>query len=418
MKKRVLVLNCGTIDATDINMSLRYNDEFEIWGASVNLNHGRYVYERYIDNIPNINDEKFIEILNKEIKKYDFKFILAPHEDLAVFLQAHRNEINATIVCSEYETALICRYKSKTYEKIKGYNFAPETYKKEEIKSFPVFVKKDNDQGARHAYKVQTEKELKLYASSEDMIICEYLPGDETTVDCFTNKEGKLLYCNPRAADRILAGIDVHARKIELSDEIKYIAESLNKEIKFRGYWFFQIKKDKIGKYKLLEVATRLAGSFALNNAFDVNLPLMALKDFDGQDVEVIFNNLNVEVDKQFFSKYLLDIKYNKVYIDFDTCFNKEKIVNPLFIMFLYQCVNKDKEIILLTSNSEYESILKIKKIEKNIFSKVINIEITKELLEKDSIFISNNEKIKNRLKKYICCFSTNSIEALLDWRA
>ena len=122
MKKRVLVLNCGTLDATDINMSLRYNDEFEVWGASTNLNHGRYVYEKYIDNIPNINDEKFIEILNKQIEKYDFKFILAPHEDLAVFLQAHKNEINATIVCSEYETALICRYKSKTYEKIKGYN--------------------------------------------------------------------------------------------------------------------------------------------------------------------------------------------------------------------------------------------------------------------------------------------------------
>ena len=113
MKKRVLVLNCGTLASTDINMSLRYNDEFEIWGASTNKNHGIYVYENYIDDIPNINDEKFIEILNNKIEEYNFKFIFAPHEDLALFFQEHKNEINATIVCSEYETAFLCRYKSK-----------------------------------------------------------------------------------------------------------------------------------------------------------------------------------------------------------------------------------------------------------------------------------------------------------------
>ena len=45
MKKRVLVLNCGTLASTDINMALRYNDEFEIWGASTNKNHGIYVYK-------------------------------------------------------------------------------------------------------------------------------------------------------------------------------------------------------------------------------------------------------------------------------------------------------------------------------------------------------------------------------------
>ena len=60
--------------------------------------------------------------------------------------------------------------------------------------------------------------------TKDDMIICEYLPGEEVTIDCFTDKNRKLLFCNPRAADRILAGIDVHARRIALTDEIKYIA--------------------------------------------------------------------------------------------------------------------------------------------------------------------------------------------------
>lgn len=420
MKKRVLVLNCGTLASTDINMSLRYNDEFEIWGASTNKNHGEYVYEKYIDDIPNISNEKFIEVLNKKIEEYNFKFIIAPHEDLAVFLQEHKNEIKAIIVCSEYETALLCRYKSKTYEKMKDYDFIPKTFRKAEVKEYPVFVKKDNDQGERHAYKVETREELNLYASSNDMIICEYLPGEEVTIDCFTNKDGKLLYCNPRAADRMLSGIDVHARRIELSDEIKYIAESLNKEINFRGFWFFQIKKDINGKFKLLEIATRLAGAFALNKSLDVNLPLMALKDFDGQDVEILFNDIKVEVDKQFFSKFLMDIEYEEVYIDFESCFENIKIINTLLIMYIYQCVNKNKKITLVTDDENIDLLLEEKKINKNVFSKIIKFTNLKESINNKAIFISNNENLKNKLRKEknIYCFSTNSVEALIDWKA
>ena len=75
MRKRVLVLNCGTLASTDINMALRNNEEYEIWGASTSKNHGIYVYKNYIDNIPNISNPEFINILNEKIREYNFKFI-------------------------------------------------------------------------------------------------------------------------------------------------------------------------------------------------------------------------------------------------------------------------------------------------------------------------------------------------------
>ena len=422
MKKRVLVLNCGTLASTDINMALRYNDEFEIWGASTNKNHGIYVYKNYIDDIPNISNPDFIKILNKKIEEYNFKFILAPHEDLALFLQENKEKINACIVCSNYETSLICRYKSKTYEKMKNYDFIPKVYKKEEVKTYPVFCKKDTDQGARHAYKIENKNELEMY-TKDDMIICEYLPGEEVTIDCFTDKNRKLLFCNPRAADRILAGIDVHARRIALTDEIKYIAESLNKEIEFRGYWYFQIKKAVDGKYKLLEISTRLPGSFSLSRCLDVNLPLMALKDFDGQDVELTFNNIEIEADKQFFGKYKLGIEYNSVFIDFETCFEIMDNIDAFFMMYLYQCLNKNIEIDLITQNKEkMEKYLIKNKIDRNIFKNIFEIsrEKIKDVLTEKSIFLSNDDNLKNILRKEIneYCFSNNIIEALIDWRA
>ena len=343
-----------------------------------------------------------------------------------LFLQKNKSKINAVVVCSNYNTALLCRYKSKTYKKLQNYNFIPKIFNKNEIKksNFPVFVKKDTDQGARHAYLVTNKEELNLYAKDDDMLVLEYLPGDEVTVDCFTNKDRKLLFCNPRAADRILAGIDVHSRRITLTDEIKYIADSINKEIEFRGFWFFQIKKDKDGKFKLLEISTRLPGAFSLSRCLDVNLPYLALKDFDMQDVEISFNNIQIEADKQFFGKYNLDINYNKVYIDFETSFESLENVNAFLMLFLYQCTNKKIKLYLLVQNKENAvNFLNKNKISINLFDDIKDIkrEKIKNILTENSILISNDDNLKNKIRKYnnkLYCFSNNIIESLIDWRA
>lgn len=422
MKKRVLVLNCGSLAGTDINTALKDNDEFELWGASTYKNHGIYTYKNYIEDIPNMNNPNFVKILNQKIEEYNFKFIMATHEDLILCLQENKEKINATIISSNYNTALLCRYKSKTYEKMKNFNFIPKTYKKEEVKEYPVFVKKDNGQGSREAYKVTNENELEMYAK-DNMVICEFLPGEEVTVDCFTNKNRELVFCNPRAVDRMLAGIDVHSRRIELSDEIRYIADSLNTEIEFRGFWFFQIKKDINGKFKLLEISTRLPGAFSLSRCMDVNLPLLALKDFDEQNVKISYNDIPIEADKQFFGKYYLEMEYNNIYIDFETCFKNINKTKSFIMMFLYQSLKKNKKINLISQNkNEAIKFLEFNKIDKKIFENIFEIsrENISKILEKDSIFLSNDDALKNnlRIENKLNCFSNNIIEALIDWRA
>lgn len=420
MEKGILVIGCGSLVANDINIALRDISGYKLYGASDKKNHGEYVYKNYISDIPNIKNNNFIEILNKKIDMYNIKFIIPTHEDLALYLQENKNKIKATVVCSEYNTAFLCRYKTKTYEKLEKYDFVPKTYKKEEVKSFPVFVKKDNDQGGRHAYKVNNQEELDLYAK-DDMVICEFLPGEEVTVDCFTNRKGNLLFCNSRVADRMLAGIDVHARRVK-SKEINEIALNINKEIKFRGFWFFQVKKDTNGKYKLLEISTRLPGAFSLSRCLDVNLPLLAIKDFAGEDVKISFNDIDIEADKQFLGKYKLDINYNTVFLDIDSCIIKTNNINTLLIMYLYQCVNKNINIIGLTSNYR-ETIEELKKckVSDKLFNDIIeNKNIENIEFYNNSIYISNEEnyRIYVRENKKICSFSNNIIECLLDWRA
>ncbi len=423
MKKRVLVLSCGSLTATDMSVSLKDNDEYELWGTSIYKDHGIYTYKNYIPDIPKISDSNFILVLNQKIKEYNISYLVPTHEDMCLFLQENKEKINAITLSSNYETSLICRYKTKTYEKMKKYNFIPKVYKKEEVKKYPVFVKKDTDQGARNCYKVNNKQELDLYTKDSDMIICEYLPGDEVTVDCFTNKDRKLIFCNPRATDRMLAGIDVHSRRIKLDEEIEDIAKALNKEIEFRGCWFFQIKKDEKGKFKLLEISTRLAGTFSLSRCLDVNLLLMQLRDMDEKDVEITFNNISIETDKQFSGKYILGIDYNVVYIDFESCFFEKEKLDTFLMLYLYQCINKKIEIKLLVDSKENAlDYLNMNKIDKRIFNEIIeeNKRNIINMLDEKSIFLSNNDNLKNEIRKYnkkFYCFSNSILEALIDWK-
>ena len=63
MKKNILVFPCGSEVALEIHRSLRYSSHFNLIGASSVDDHGRFVFESYIDGLPFFTDEGFIEHL-------------------------------------------------------------------------------------------------------------------------------------------------------------------------------------------------------------------------------------------------------------------------------------------------------------------------------------------------------------------
>ncbi len=418
--KNVLVFSCGAIPAIDINFAMRGNGEYMIYGASSYDDHGLYVYKNYIGNVPFIYEPDFIPRFNDILEKYKIDFIIPLHEDMILFFQKHITEIHAVVISSCYETALLCRYKSKTYERLSATDFVPRTYKPDEVKDYPVFVKKDDDQGARHAYKVDNKNDLALYAHQPQMIVCEYLPGEEVTVDCFTDRHGKLRFVNPRCADRILAGIDVHARRLTDKMEIDRIANSINEIIEFRGPWFFQIKKDKYGKYKLLEIATRFAGAFALTLGMDINTPLMAIRDFDNKDVSFDCNDSLIEADKMFITRYTVPIQYNSVICDGINSFCVGDLTDSFFMMFIYQCINQGKKTMIYADNvDDTLKELERRSIPSSIFRIIGKDILIKELSTQKCVFISRNASLKKQFRElYGCfCYDSSLISPLIDWR-
>lgn len=429
MRKNVLIFSGGAYPGIQIYYCLQHNKLFHPIAASSYSDHSRFVFMDYVDDLPYVYEKNFITDLNRLIKEKNISFIIPTHDTIALFLMEHQNEINATVVCSPYETTLLCRYKSKTYEHLKDHSFTPRVYQNiDEAAKYPLFAKPDDGQGAQGAVVVRTKKELQsIFATERAMVVCEYLSGEEITVDCFTNGKRELLFINPRRRSRIMYGVSARSEKMELTDEIRRIVQEINEDIVFRGYWFVQLKKDQTGHYKLLEICTRFSGTFGLSKSLDVNLPLLALCDFDGMDVSVTPNHYEICCDKSFIDRYEMKIHYNRVYIDYDdtvTCADGAG-VNPLILAYLYQCRAKKIRIVLITKHTgSVADDMKRFAVAPEIFDEIIELthEQSKTAAMDDktpSIFIDNSYAERAEVKKafHMPTFDVSNIDCLLDWR-
>lgn len=237
-------------------------------------NHGHdyfeYVCDEYYSDLPLITEMSFVDQMNIFCKEHNIKYIIPTHDSVVVALKMYEEQIGVRVLSSDYETCVLCRYKSKTYERLADCDFVPRTFDFDGNYEFPMFAKDDQGQGGKGSKLVLSERDVQeLKNCAIDYILCEYLPGDEITIDCFTNRHGELLYCKARSRETIMNGISKRAHFVQLTNEIRNIAERISERITFRGYWYFQCKKDVNGKYKLLEISTRFAGTFCLSKGLD-----------------------------------------------------------------------------------------------------------------------------------------------------
>lgn len=381
----VLVFPAGAENALEIHDSLKYNIHVNVYGASGKPDHARYVYpqDHYIEGDLYIDRESFLSTFNSILKQHAIDVVIPTHDTITLFFAKHASEIQARVVASAYETAAIAREKRLTYERFAGEDFCPHMYTMADRRiPFPVFLKPNIGQGSRGTWFLKNRAELrKASAVSHDQIICEYLPGKELTVDCFTDRHRKLLFVGPRTRERIQMGISFHSESLPLTKEIAGIAKTLNDALVFRGGWFFQVKQDATGKFKLLEISARQAGTMALYRQLGVNFALLSVFDVMGMDVTVVANRMAISLDRCLKNRYRMSYSYKWVYVDFDDTIVVKGKVNCDLIRFLYQCRNRGIGITLLTRH------------EADIFESLVRHAIAKELFDDIVVVPENREK-------------------------
>jgi hypothetical protein len=219
-----------------------------------------------------------------------------------------------------------------------------------------MFAKPDDGSGSKDIMDVRTPNDLAV-AVERGLLLSEYLPGDEYTADCVSDMDGRLLFVNPRARSRIGRGIALSA---ETEDDPRIISAvgRIAEELKIRGPWFVQFKKNDDGEPVVLEVNARIAGSMGVTRMCGVNIPLMSVFLFSGEKVRaprprrgVLVNRaLDFSVEHEPFEAVIWDWD--------DTLTRKDGKPNPDAMARLFDLKNRGVRQFLLTKNPDVEALM------------------------------------------------------------
>lgn len=425
MKKRVLVFPCGSEIGLEIYNSVNKSTHFQLYGLSSIDDHGRFVYENYIGGIGFYTDSNFIADLKIIIAKYNIDIIYPTMDSVISHLKFYEEELGVQIIGPSHEVAKICLSKKETYQILGETVRVPKIYSfHDKDLVFPLFIKPNIGYGSRNVSRVDNFSQL-YSINQEGLILCEYLPGKEYTVDCFTGLNRDLLFIGARERKRTVNGISVNTKtSFELTEKFKKIANDINSKIQFFGAWFFQIKLDSFGNPTLLEIACRFAGSSAVHRIKGVNFALANLYLLNGIEPIFLINDFEVESDRALNNIFKIDVNFNTIFIDFDDTIIIDSKVNLDAISLIYFAINFNIEIILITKHKGNLDIsLKKYKLE-NLFDSIIHLKENENKIDfilkmphNKAIFIddsfSERQQVFERVN--IPVFSVDAIKSLVN---
>lgn len=421
----VLVFPCGSEIGLEIHTALKHNKAIRLHGVSSVADHGEYVYARYREIAAKVDSKDFIEQLNGLIDEWQIDIVLPAHDSVVLELAERRSEVRARVAVPDAQVARVCRNKNATYAFFAGDAFIPQTVG-EDIDAYPIFAKPAVGQGSQGAEIVHDAgRHQQLLACGVEYVFSEYLPGAEYTVDCISDHAGVLLNAFARERMRVKSGISVSTQLVPLDEAIGVIAGRISEALCLQGAWFFQIKKDVQGRYKLMEIAPRIAGSMALSRNLGVNYPLLTIYAYLGLAFSVMGQHFPIRLDRALGNRFRVEHVYDTVYLDLDDTLIVGGCVHPTIAALLYQWLSRDIDIVLVTRHNRCpRETLKRYRIAHEVFSRIIHISDgspKSAVIERGrpALFIDDSyrERLDVSLNLGIPVFDIDAVEQLLDWR-
>jgi predicted ATP-grasp superfamily ATP-dependent carboligase len=422
----VLIFPGGTEIGLELRRSLAELKEVDLAGAgSAQDQHGPFAYRRWA-SIPAVDEPGWVAALNEAIAAFQIDFVIAGHDDTLLALAENADSIEAGVVASPLHTCAITRSKRATYALLKDVVPVPHVYERpEDVRQFPVFAKPDRSQGSRGARLVENAAQLEEAIAAGSGLIMEYLPGEEFTVDCFSDRDRGVLFARPRPRLRTRAGISMSSRTIADDHLARRYAEAIAGRLDLHGAWFFQLRVDARGEPRLLEVAPRVAGTSAVHRVTGVNFALLSLYEHLRAPVQIAPNDISVELDRALVNRYRHDLRYSNVYVDLDDTLIVRGSVHTTLVAFLYQCLNEGRRLVLLTRHSgNLDDTLSRFRLA-GLWDRIVHLtdpdqEKANFIEERDAILIDDSfrERQSAASRLGIATFDASTVELLLDDRA
>ena len=311
----ILMTGGGAPGAPGILKCLQANPVFKITVADANPHAvGRYLNGNF-EEIPLAGSENFIDSIFSLCKKKNIHAVLplVTKELLPLALNKQKfNSANIKVLVSDAPSLEIAINKSRLYEFLQWRAIeVPEFRIIETIDQFrqavselgypknKVCFKPSVSNGSRGFRVIRKDiNELQLLfnekpekntfityeeatrilslGSFPELLVSEYLPGEEYSVDCLVNR-GKPILIVPRLRKKMVNGISVEGEFIYEENIISYCSDIL-KALHLHGNIGIQVKKSSAGKFLILEINPRVQGTIVAALGAGVNLPLLALK--------------------------------------------------------------------------------------------------------------------------------------------
>lgn len=147
---------------------------------------------------------------------------------------------------------------------------------------YPLLVKPRTGRGGRGVTVVHDPAEIERMPCDGSLLVQEFLPGEEYSVDVLVDHSGRARASVPRLRIRIDSGVAVVARTVRDAELEAYGVAAATAA----GIWGpanVQFRRDADGTPRLLEINPRFPGTLGVTIAAGVDLPALALADALGE---------------------------------------------------------------------------------------------------------------------------------------
>jgi carbamoyl-phosphate synthase large subunit len=179
-----------------------------------------------------------------------------------------------------------CLDKWRFYECVHRDFPVPRTYQRPvDDLEFPCFVKPVRGKGSRRVSVCRDRETLDRRLNEyDDLLIQEYLPGVEYTVDVLSDLSGRPQVAVPRIRLAVKEGISVRGQILH-DEEIEDLCLRLASALLVKGPVCMQLKRDKDGAPRFIEVNPRMGGGTIFAALAGVNMASLSLALAAGQSL-------------------------------------------------------------------------------------------------------------------------------------
>jgi len=241
--------------------------------------------------VPSAGHVEYVPKLLDIIRTEQIK-LLVPLTDVDLRLLARRRDefsaLGCTVMVGSEQTITLCRDKARTNALLSAGGLATiETFTLDEFRArpfYPCFVKPIRGSGGIGAGLLQDENDLRAHVATygQMMLIQEYVPGREYTIDVYRSRDRRVRCVVPRQRLTVRSG-EVEKGVTVMSDElIDSTLRLVDRLDDIWGVFCCQCRWPENGEPRFFEINPRFGGGAPLAIHAGANLPLYLLQDVLG----------------------------------------------------------------------------------------------------------------------------------------